>query len=49
MTMPDEGVITIDGADYRYNEFSFTTDKDGNVVSYTFHLEKALTAEQQIN
>ena len=48
MTMPDEGVITIDGADYRYNEFSFTTDKDGNAVSYTFTLEKALTAEQQI-
>ncbi|MBR5127533.1 MAG: flagellar hook-associated protein FlgK [Roseburia sp.] len=48
MNMLDEGVITIDGADYFYDEFSFTTDEEGNVVSYTFHLEEALTADQQI-
>jgi len=48
MTMPDEGVITIEGASYRYTEFSFTTDEDGNIASYTFTLEKGLTADQQI-
>ncbi|MBQ8278568.1 MAG: flagellar hook-associated protein FlgK [Roseburia sp.] len=50
MTMPDEGIITIEGADYRYNEFSFTTDEDGNIIGYTFTLapESTLTPDQQI-
>ena len=32
MTMPAEGVLTIDGKNYNYTDFTFTTDADGNVV-----------------
>ena len=47
MTMPDEGTLTIDGKDYRYTEFSFKTDADGNICEYTFTLEESLTSDQQ--
>ena len=48
MTMPTNGVITIEGADYEYSSFSFETDDKGNVISYTFHLEEGLTPDQQV-
>ena len=35
MTMPAEGVLTIDGKNYNYTDFTFTTDADGNVKEYT--------------
>lgn len=48
MTMPANGVITIEGADYQYSSFEFTTDADGNITGYTFHLEEGLTSDQQV-
>ena len=47
MTMPTNGVITIEGADYQYSHFEFTTDTDGNITGYTFTLEEGLTSDQQ--
>lgn len=47
MTMPAEGVLTIDGKNYNYTDFTFTTDADGNVKEYTFTLENRLSSDQQ--
>lgn len=49
MTMPPNGVITIEGADFQYSSFEFTTDADGNITGYTFTLapEDTLTPDQQ--
>lgn len=47
MTMPAEGVFTIDGKNYNYTDFTFTTDADGNVKEYTFTLENQLSSDQQ--
>ena len=47
MTMPAEGVFTIDGKNYNYTDFTFTTDADGNVKEYTFTSENQLSADQQ--
>lgn len=47
MTMPAEGVLTIDGKNYNYTDFTFTTDADGNVKEYTFTLENQLSSDQQ--
>lgn len=47
MTMPAEGVLTIDGKNYNYTDFTFTTDADGNVKEYTFTLENQLNSDQQ--
>ena len=47
MTMPAEGVLTIDGKNYNYTDFTFTTDADGNVKEYTFTLENKLSSDQQ--
>jgi len=48
MTMPPNGVITIEGADFIYSSFEFTTDADGKITGYTFHLEEGLTSDQQV-
>jgi flagellar hook-associated protein 1 FlgK len=47
MTMPAEGILTIDGKNYNYTDFTFTTDADGNVKEYTFTLENQLSSDQQ--
>ena len=47
MTMPESGVLTIDGRDYKYEGFSFTTDGNGKVVSYTFKLTDTITVAEQ--
>lgn len=47
MTMPAKGVLTIDGKNYNYTDFTFTTDADGNVKEYTFTLENQLSSDQQ--
>lgn len=47
MTMPAEGVLTIDGKNYNYTDFTFTMDADGNVKEYTFTLENQLSSDQQ--
>lgn len=48
MTMPTEGVLNIDGREYEYTDFSFKTDDDGNIISYTFNLREELTADQRV-
>lgn len=48
MTIPPNGVVTIEGADFIYSSFEFTTDADGNISGYTFHLEEGLTSDQQV-
>ncbi len=48
MSMPSNGVITIDGVDYEYTSFEFKTDADGNITSYTFTLKEGLTSDQQV-
>lgn len=37
----------IDGKNYNYTDFTFTTDADGNVKEYTFTLENQLSSDQQ--
>ena len=48
MTMPETGTLTINGKDYNYTEFSFELDADGNITSYTFELENALSSEERL-
>lgn len=48
MTMPETGTLTINGRDYNYTDFSFEMDADGNITSYTFNLENALSAEERL-
>jgi len=47
MSMPTNGVVTIEGADFEYSHFEFTTDANGKVTGYTFTLEESITAETQ--
>lgn len=47
MNMPIEGTILVNSTYYSYSGFSAETDKDGNITSYTFTLEKALTADER--
>lgn len=49
MTMAERGVLTVFGRDYPYSSFTFETDADGKVLSYTFELESALSEEQKVN
>lgn len=46
MTMPQEGVLRIDGRDYSYDGFSYKLDADGNVTEYTFKLKETLSGDQ---
>ena len=47
LSMPKEGVLTIDGKDYVYTDFSFEADAEGNVSNFVFELKEALTMDQQ--
>ncbi len=47
LCMPDDGVLTIDGVNYEYTEFSFTTNAEGNIESYTFTLKEGITLDQR--
>lgn len=40
MTMAEEGVITINNKEYNYTGFTAEVDEEGNILSYTFELEK---------
>lgn len=46
LTMPQEGVLTINGKEYTYSGFTYQQDADGNITSYKFKLDKALTMEE---
>ena len=47
MNMPNEGTILVNSTYYNYTDFSFETDADGNITSYTFILDKPLTSDEQ--
>ena len=51
MNMPESGLLTINGKNYKYIDFEFEYEKDaeGNysITSYTFRLEDTLTTEDQ--
>lgn len=46
MNMPQQGVLTINGRDYKYTDFTYTVGADGEIASYTFELENAVTSDQ---
>lgn len=48
MTMPETGVLTINGKTYNYTDFSFELDDEGNITSYTFNLENAMSTEERL-
>lgn len=48
VTMPETGVLTIYGKDYSYKDFSFETDADGKITSYTFELKDALSTQDRL-
>lgn len=47
ITMPEEGTLHINGRDYNYVGFTYEEDADGNITSYTFELEDALSTEER--
>lgn len=47
ITMPEEGTLHINGRDYNYIGFTYEEDADGNIISYTFELEDALSTEER--
>lgn len=47
ITMPEEGTLHINGKDYKYTGFTYEEDEDGNIISYTFQLEDALSSEER--
>ncbi|MBQ2577464.1 MAG: hypothetical protein II566_09355, partial [Lachnospiraceae bacterium] len=42
MNLPEQGVITVNGAEYAYSDFEAQTDEQGKIVSYTFSLENPI-------
>lgn len=49
MTMPESGMITINGKDYKYTGFTFEADADGKITSYTFKLEDGFNGIEETN
>lgn len=47
MTVPEEGVLTINGRDYEYSGFTCETDAEGNITSYIFNLDEGLSNEER--
>lgn len=43
MNLPERGTILVNSTYYNYESFSFETDDEGNIISYTFELEDTLT------
>lgn len=48
MSMPEEGLLTIYGKNYKYTGFTFETDAEGNITSYTFELEDAMSQQDRL-
>ncbi len=44
MNLPESGTILVNNTYYYYDSFSFETDAEGNVTSYTFNLENTLSS-----
>lgn len=47
MSLPNEGTVLVNSTYYNYSDFSVETDADGKITSYTFVLERPLTAEER--
>lgn len=47
LTLPETGVLKINGREYEYTGFTYETDIDGNITSYTFDLKNSLTLQEQ--
>lgn len=47
ITMPEEGILKINGKEYKYTSFTYEEDADGKITSYTFELEDALSVEMR--
>lgn len=45
MTMPEKGVLTINGRNYNYDGFTYETNDEGEITSYTFKMETMLSAQ----
>lgn len=48
MTMPKEGVLTINGRDYVYDDFTYTVNDKGEITRYEFHMAEELAIEDQL-
>lgn len=48
MTMPKEGVLTINGRDYVYDDFTYTINDKGEITKYEFHMAEELAIEDQL-
>ncbi len=48
MTMPKEGVLTINGRDYVYDDFTYTINDEGEITKYEFHMAEELAIEDQL-
>lgn len=49
LTLPETGMLEINGKEYEYTGFTYETDADGNITSYTFDLRDSLTFQDQAN
>lgn len=47
LSLPETGVLKINGREYEYTGFSYETDADGNITSYTFDLAESMTLQEQ--
>lgn len=47
MNMPEAGTIWINNTKYNYTSFSFETDEQGSITSYTFDLEKPISTTDE--
>ena len=47
ITMPESGLITINGREYKYNGFTYETDGNGKITSYTFDLERGFNGLEE--
>lgn len=47
LALPEKGVLTINGKDYKYDSFTYEVDADGNITSYTFNLPQSLSVQEQ--
>lgn len=49
ITMPEAGLVTINGKQYKYDGFSFETDAEGKITSYKFKLTDGFNGLEEIN
>lgn len=49
ITMPEKGLLNINGKQYQYTDFTYETDADGKITSYTFNLETGFNGLDESN